>query len=692
MPETTSPTDRYLAEIDRLLDLHGRERRRALTAARLRLSRIEKEERKRGASDAEAQERALSRLGKPEQVAQEMQEWTLTQRAHFNAQAVAAASIPILLAIAVIALKVLEVRRYRERGEIDIQASFNSSVNENGFFQHIRALDLYLPPRYLSLKLGLSVCLVVIALVLTEVALAFVRRRRRLSSGLALAGGGALVAAVSLQIALAFEWHRLHQGHDKLLLATILVEVGAVLLLAVFLARAAKTIFVGRLAPLAGAPIVALLVLAPLLAVGAKSGLSSTDLCTPPGYCGPSPEEVIGYAINNPVDVDLSSGPADAQGAVALKGRSLAAAIETWRTKPTTQPPPPGPTDLVVWEASWSAAQKGPCGVIKPGPGGNPLAPITNGWCDVQSPASHRGASWQKVARFDGAKMSAVAVAYRSNGRLAVAYSKPDGVWLAEAPSWRPKRLLDGRAVSVKLVPLTHGDLALAAIVSRSGRSALELIRSRGGSWSQAISEAAWPGLSMVSGASQLALLFRDAAGRLVLERRTEALAPLERRTFGLRTIGALGNLRGGEIGLALDAPLRRHNSLLSVYRIDHSGRELLTRERLSANRNGVINPTSEDHLDLKRKQLAGVVQTGRVVRALYGGYQHGHTKAHLALTISLWRGRMEFASDWPRWVALDLDTHAGQEFKKPTVRWTIFRLTLGQPSEAQLAALEAKN
>lgn len=692
MPETTSPTDRYLAEIDRLLDLRGRERRRALTALRRHLARLEKEERKQGASDSGAQKRALSRLGKPEQVAREIQEWTQTRRAHFNAQAVAATSIPILLAIAVIALKVLEVRRYRESGEIDIQASFNSSVNEGVFFHHFRALDLYLPPRYLSLKLGLSVCLVAIALVLAEVAVAFVRQRRRLSSGLTLAGGAALVAAVSLQIALAFEWHRLHQGHDKVLLAAILVELGAVLLLAVFLARAARTIFVGRLAPLAGAPIVALLVLVPLLAVGAKSGFSSTDLCTPPGYCGPSPEDVIGYALNNPVDVDLGSGPAGARGAVALKGRRLAAAIETWRTKPTTQPPPRGPTDLVVWEARWSAAQKGPCGVTEPGPGGNPLSPRTNGWCDVESPSSHRGTSWQKVARFDGAKVGAVAVAYRSNGRLAVAYSKPGGVWLAEAPSWRSKRLLDGKAVSVKLAPLAHGDLALAAIVSRSDRSALELIRSHGESWSQAISETARPGLSMVSGASQLALLFRDAAGRLVLERRTKALAPLERRTFNPRTLGALGNLRNGKIGLALDAPLRRHNSLLSVYRIDHSGRELVTRERLLTNRNGVINATSEDHLDLKRKQLAGVVQTGRAVRALYGGYQHGHTKAHVALTIFLWRGRKEFAADWPRWVALDLETQAEQQFKKPTVRRTAFRITLGQPSEAQLAALEAKN
>src|ERR1035437_9072398 len=229
MSEITSPTDRYLAEIDRLLDLQGRERRRALTAARRRLSQLEKEERKRGASDAEAQKRALAKIGAPEQVGEELHEWTLTQRARINAQAVLAASIPILLAIAVIALKVLEVRRYRRGGEVLFTTTVNENISGEGFFHHFRALDIYLPPRYLSLKLALSVCLIVIALILSESALAFVRRRRRLNSGLTLASGAALVAAVSLQIALAFEWHRLHQGRDAWRLAAILVEIGAVL-------------------------------------------------------------------------------------------------------------------------------------------------------------------------------------------------------------------------------------------------------------------------------------------------------------------------------------------------------------------------------------------------------------------------------------------------------------------------------
>jgi len=43
----------------------------------------------------------------------------------------------------------------------------------------------------------------------------------------------------------------------------------------------------------------------------------------------------------------------------------------------------------------------------------------------------------------------------------------------------------------------------------------------------------------------------------LVLERRTDKLALIEHRTFGDRTRGALGVLRGGHIGVAIADPLR---------------------------------------------------------------------------------------------------------------------------------------
>lgn len=690
MPETTSPSDRYLAEIERLLDLHGRERRRALAAVRRRLSRLEKEERKRGASDAEARERALAQIGAPEQVAKELGEWTLAQRARVNAQAVLAASIPILLAIAVIALKVLEVRRYRHDGEVTFPASVNEDIAGEGFFHHFRALDIYLPPRYLSLKLALGACLIVIALVLAESALAFVRRRRRLSSGLTLAGGAALVAAVALQIALAFEWHRLHQGHDGWLLVAILVEVVAVFLLAVFLARAARVVLVGRLAPLGRAPLFALLVLAPLLAVGAKSGFSSTNLCGPEGFCGMDPEQFMEFTSSRPVNVDLLEGPAGSQGAVALQGRRLAAAIEVWKT-PTMPhlPPRSGPVNLEVWEGRWSASEPGPCGVMKPGMNGDPLAPRTNTWCEVISRRSHRGTSWREVARFEGAKAGAVAAAYRSSGSLVVAYSRPSGVYLAAGPSWRPKRVLVESARAIRLASLPHGDLALAAIVSRPGGSKLELSRSRGARWSQPISVVAQPGLNMVSGGSRIALIFRDRAGRLVLERRADDLALLDHRTFGAHARAALGNLRGGKIGVAVADPISGRALRLRLFRVSRDTLVPLTRERLSTREPTAIplSPTSTTGLQkvqVYKKTLSGVVQTGRVVRALYSGDSYGHVSEHVVVWFPFGEGRIAFASDWPRWAVLRQTPERQTVFKKPDLRWTSFDLTLFQPPAAQ--------
>jgi hypothetical protein len=688
MPEETSATDRYLAEIEQLLDLQGGERRRALAVARRRLLLIEAEERKQGASESEAQERALARLGAPEQVAAELGERTLAQRARVNAQAVLAASIPVLLAITVIALKVLEVRRYRRGGEVSFPANVEEDIGGEGFFHHFRVLDLYLPPRYLSLKLALSVLLIVVALVLAESALAFVRGRRRLSSALTLAGGAALVAAVSLQIALAFEWHRLHQGHDRWLLAAILVEIGAVLFVTVFLARAARAILVGRLAPLAGAPLFALLALAPILAVGAKSGFSSTALCTFPGGCGTSPEQVMEYTSGHPVGVILPVGPTGSQGAVALKGRRLAAAVEVWKTQPKLeQPPRPGPVNLEVWEGSWSTSQPGPCGSLKRGLNGDPLAPRTNTWCKVLAPRSHRGTSWREVVRIEGTKTGAVAAAYRSDGRLVVAFSRSGGVYIAESPSWQPSRLLAGRAEAVRLAALPGGELALAAIVSRPGGSVLELTRSRVGRWSRPISVAARPGLELVAGRSQIVLVFRDREGRLVLERRRDDLPLLEHRTFGIHTRAALGNLRGGRIGVAIADPLRGHALRLKLYRVSRKTLIPLTQERVSTYEPAAVQTTTlnaDVTVKVAQERLAGVVQTGGIVRALYGGFLHGQTTKHVLVSLWLYKGRLVFAPDWPRWAVLAQEPEGTTDFGK-TTHWTSFALTLFQPPEQQL-------
>ena len=66
MPPEPSATDRYLAEIDRLLDVRGRSRRRTLAAVRRRLSQLLAEERADGVTEEEEEEeRALRAWVRP---------------------------------------------------------------------------------------------------------------------------------------------------------------------------------------------------------------------------------------------------------------------------------------------------------------------------------------------------------------------------------------------------------------------------------------------------------------------------------------------------------------------------------------------------------------------------------------------------------------------------------------------------
>lgn len=688
MPEKTSATDRYLAEIERLLDLHGRERRRALAMVRKRLAAFEAEERKRGVSEAEAEKPALARMGAPEQLVEDLCKRALTVRARDDAQIVLAAFIPIALAMVAVAFEVIEIRLYRD----------STFGNSDGFFHHYQRLGIWLPPPYLALKLILGAALVVVALVLAESALAYTRNRRRLSAGLTLLGGLALTVVVALQIAFAFEWHRLHLGHGAWLLAAIVVETGTVLVLSVFLVRSARAVLPPGLAPLARAPMLVVLALTLLLAVTAKSGFSSTDLCTPTGYCGPPPETLIAWTTGHPVNVSLLTGPAGSQGAVALKGRRLAFVTSSWRKQKrggaVLRESRKGPVDLAVWEGRWPVSQPGPCGATS-SPSMDRLAPTTQTDCDILYPRSHPGTSWRVVARLPEPKAGAVAIAYRSNGRLAIAYSRPGGVYVAEAPSWRPERLLDTRAESIRLAPLAGGDLVLAAIVSRPGGSELELSRSHGERWSRPISIAARPGLNMVSGSSQIALTFRDRTGQLVLERRTDNFALLEHRSFGVHTRAALGTLRGGEIGIAVADPLRGHALQLRLYRVSRKTVILLTQERVSTYKPGAMQTatlTADVTVKVAQERLTGVVQTGRVVRALYGGLLHGHTTKHVLVSLWLYEGRLVFASDWPRWATLVSRSEKEQTFGRPTAGWTSFNLILFQPPARQLTALDTKH
>ena len=85
------------------------------------------------------------------------------------------------------------------------------------------------------------------------------------------------------------------------------------------------------------------------------------------------------------------------------------------------------------------------------------------------------------------------------------------------------------------------------------------------------------------------------------------------------------------------------------------------------------------------RKSLTGVVQTGRVVRALYNGNSYGHVSEHIVVSTFIGEERLAFVSDWPRWAVLVQMTEKQTVFEKPDLRWTSFSLTLFQPPAAQL-------
>jgi hypothetical protein len=683
MPPEPSATDRYLAEIDRLLGLRGRRSRRTLALVRKRLAAVLVEERVGGAGDTEAEKRALARLGSPEQLAEELRERELTTRARGEAQLVLAAFIPIALAMLAVALEVIRVRHFRQDGTITIEVSPSTAVprTPTGFFHYYPGFGISLPPLYLSVKLVLGAGLVLATVVLAESAIAFTRHRRRLSAGLTLLGGVALVAAASLQIALAFEWNRLRQGHGAWLFSATLIEAGTVLLLAVFLARPARTILPRRLVPLVSAPLFALFVLVALLAVAAKSGWSSTDICPPDNYCGPPYEELIAYTANHEVSVDGVFGPAGEQGAVALKGRRLALVASTWRNMGLgIGGSEKGPVDLVVVETRWSLSARGPCGRQPAYLDWDRLAPTTNNGCGMFNTPIQEGVSWRVVKRLERARAGAVAIAYRSDGRIAIAYSRPDGVWLAGAPSWRPQRLLDTNAVSISLTALPGGELALAAVVPRRGGSQLELLRTRSGRWKEPIIAAVGvrSELMMVSRGEQTVLLYRDRRNRLVLERRNRALALLARRSFAARSSGALGALRGDGVGIAIAAPLAGSATLLEIYRTRDGALERLTSERLP----------SSNHSQPKR--LFGVAQTGSVVRGLFGHGTAYHPAGHIA--VSFWTARGgEFASDWPRWAILEVRPTATMSSGR-IEKSTEFDLHLAQPPERQLVGEDSKN
>jgi hypothetical protein len=192
----------------------------------------------------------------------------------------------------------------------------------------------------------------------------------------------------------------------------------------------------------------------------------------------------------------------------------------------------------------------------------------------------------------------------------------------------------------------------------------------------------------MVSGSSQIALIFRDRAGRLVLERRTDKLARIEHRTFGVRTRGALGVLRGGHIGVAIADPLRGLALQLRLYRVSGKTTVLLTKERVPTYKPHAVATTTltrDLSVRVEQERLIGVMQTGEVVRALYGGIMHGQTTKHVLVSLWLNREEIGFASDWPRSAVLGQRPEEETTYGTPAAHWLSFTLTLFQPPAAQL-------
>jgi hypothetical protein len=681
MPEKKTASDRFLAELEPLLELSGRERRRALAAARRRLVALAAKERRKGANAAEAEKRALASLGPAPRVAAELHEQALAGHARREAQIVLCAIVPIALAMVAVAFEVVGIKRIRTDTGLDIPSG-NFSRRFEDFYHLHSTLDLWLPPAYLTYKLVLGGALILVVLVVCEVAIALARHRRA-SAALTLAAAIALVGVVSFQIAFAFEWNRLRQGHGAWLFAATMVEIGTLLLISPFLARPARVLLRGRPAPLASAPMLALLVLAPLVAVTSKSGLSSTAICPVDRYYNfcPTPiERVTADSANREVNVSLPPGPAGTGGAVALSGRRLAFAGTVWKKQSTGYGPSAGPVELQVWEARWSLAQRGPCGRGPYWGYDNPLAPTTILACGVGESWVYEGqparyaVSWQRRARFP-AGARALALGYRAGGRLVVAFSRAGAVYGAEAPSWKPRRLPGLSASAVRLSSTADGSLVLAAIEPAADGSRLVLMRERGGAWTKLDELAIGSGktLWMVSRGAQTALLYRDRDGRLRLELRDRDLTVVAGRTFASGASAALGALRGDAIGLAV-AEGRGRATELGLFRLAGGEIRLSSRERLRL-------PVG---LRGARQRLVGVIQTGEVERALYGPGEVYHPQTRM--TSSFWlSGEIEdFQADWPRWAVVSSQSEEIWDSGKRT-RWHRFDVTIGQPPERQL-------
>jgi len=678
MPPETSATDRYLAEIDRLLGLRGWLRRRVCADVRRRIAAAAAEEREHGLSEADAETRTIEQLGPPEKLAENYQERVLAARVTAAAQAVLVGCAVSAVGLALIGWRVIKVREFRMNGSAVIpikDQNFTEIYTWDGFFHHVAALDFWLPPAFLSLKLLVAALCALAAFFLAEVGIGLARRRSGSAVKLAALGAGFLVAGVVAQLAFGIQWRRFGQGHNALLLATLAVEAAAALCVAPFFVRPLRSVLRPKPLPLASVWFVVLIAAAPLAAVGAEVGLGTTNVCPDPSGCSSPP------MYEDHVVVRLPSGPAGARSAIALQGRKLAVALTTTERQPpeNVMAPPTGPLSVSVWEMSWPAALQGPCGLPSGSPNSgsiaaDPLAPHRASGCGFETRKQRQHPYWRLVNRIALKRPEPVGLTYLGDGRLALAYSGAGAVWAAVAPGWKPRRVLAGHAEAVKVVAVDGSELVVAAVLHAGGSHVLELARSEGAGWKRVVvAKVANPAIALVQSGAQIGLLFRSAPARRVFELRGPGLALLEKRDLGTRVQGVIGALPGGRIGIAALRRLERKVQQLTIYVARRGRLATLARERMGFRQGLCSYP-------------AGVVQTGLIVRLLGQCYYSAFEPPYHVLNDD--SSGATLASGWPRFAVLNGWPQVDRVWTRGKVlaRWTAFDLYLWQPPERQLA------
>lgn len=573
--------DTYADEVTRALEVHGRLRRRICADVRKRQLALAAEERERGATEPEAERRALERLGPPERLAEEYRERALSLQLATAAHGLMAAFIVLALGIVAVAWRVVEVRAYRFDGGVSVPVSDGVTATIY-LLHHFSAVGLWIPAGTLAVPVAAALIAPVAALIAAELAVGLARRRRGAACLAVVVTGVALLIAVAAQIVFAARWFHAGQPHQTLLLLIVLAEAAAVLA-----ALAVVAGLIGPFAPVRVAPLVrprmAFIVGAALIAFPTVwLGLGIAHTCPWPGGCS-WPGDPF-FLISNSTTIQLGRGPVGARAVPALQGRKLAVAVEENRDQPkaTVFRPATGPLEIDVWQAEWPLSQEGPCGRnARRIALANPLAPHRREECDVRDPFSDPGIDWRLVHRIPLTKPGPLALTYLRDGGLELAYYDRGAVRLAGATGWKSERVLNSKAAGLRLAPLGDG-FALAALTGKKGSQRIQLLRFERGQWTKASLANVTAGFDLASSGNQIALLYHDARSRQpVFELRSPDLRVLAMRRLGRWTRVVLGTLEERRIAVGELEPLAEHEKLLTLLAVRDSRLRTVSRVEL---------------------------------------------------------------------------------------------------------------